>query len=566
MKILILQMMMLAGSVLLGSACLAQNYDYLLTNGMIYDGGGEEPYRADIGIREQRIVRIGSLQNDTAKVKLDLAGLAVAPGFINMLSWATTTLLIDGRSQGDIRQGVTLEVFGEGSSMGPLNQSMRQQALARQSDYKFDIPWTSLGEYLEHLEARGVATNVASFVGATSVRIHELGYDNRTPSASELLRMQKLVEQAMQQGALGVGSSLIYAPGFYAQTDELIALAKVAAKYDGMYISHMRSEGNRLLESIEELVNISKQANIRSEIYHFKVAGKLNWSKFDAAVAKIEQANAQGLQITANMYTYTAGSTGLDAAMPPWVQEGGYKVWVERLRQSDTRQQVIEEMSTPTVAWENLLLAAGADKTLLVGFRNPDLRKYTGKTLAEVASLLNKSPQEVAIDLVIADGSRVQVVYFLMSEENVRKTLALPWVSFGSDAGSMSTAGVFLKTSTHPRAYGNFARVLGKYVRDERVISLPLAIHKLSKLPATNLRIRDRGEIKLGYYADLAIFDPAQIRDNSTYAQPHEYATGMQHVFVNGQPVLLNGEHTGRLPGTVVRGPGWSGWKNLPPP
>ncbi|NOX52156.1 MAG: D-aminoacylase [Gammaproteobacteria bacterium] len=557
---------MLAFSVLLGSACLAQNYDYLLTNGMIYDGGGDEPYRADIGIREQRIVRIGSLQSDTAKVKLDLSGLAVAPGFINMLSWATTTLLVDGRSQGDVRQGVTLEVFGEGSSMGPLNQSMRQQALARQSDYKFDIPWGSLGEYLEHLEARGVATNVASFVGATSIRVHELGYDNRAPSASELLRMQKLVEHAMQQGALGVASSLIYAPAFYAQTDELIALAEVAAKYGGMYISHMRSEGNRLLESIDELVSISKQANIRAEIYHFKVAGKLNWPKFDAAVAKIEQAIAQGLQITANMYTYTAGSTGLDAAMPPWVQEGGYKVWVERLRQRDTRQQVIEEMSTPTVAWENLLLAAGADKTLLVGFRNPDLRKYTGKTLAEVALLLNKSPQEAAIDLVIADGSRVQVVYFLMSEENVRKTLALPWVSFGSDAGSMSTAGVFLNTSTHPRAYGNFARVLGKYVRDERIISLPLAIHKLSKLPATNLRIRDRGEIKLGYYADLAIFDPAQITDNSTYAQPHEYATGMQHVFVNGQPVLLNGEHTGRLPGTVVRGPGWSGWKNSPPP
>lgn len=566
MKILILQMIVLAFSVLLGSACLAQNYDYLLTNGMIYDGGGDEPYRADIGIREQRIVRIGSLQSDTAKVKLDLLGLAVAPGFINMLSWATTTLLVDGRSQGDVRQGVTLEVFGEGSSMGPLNQSMRQQALARQSDYKFDIPWRSLGEYLEHLEARGVATNVASFVGATSIRVHELGYDNRAPSASELLRMQKLVEHAMQQGALGVASSLIYAPAFYAQTDELIALAEVAAKYGGMYISHMRSEGNRLLESIDELVSISKQANIRAEIYHFKVAGKLNWPKFDAAVAKIEQAIAQGLQITANMYTYTAGSTGLDAAMPPWVQEGGYKVWVERLRQRDTRQQVIEEMSTPTVAWENLLLAAGADKTLLVGFRNPDLRKYTGKTLAEVALLLNKSPQEVAIDLVIADGSRVQVVYFLMSEENVRKTLALPWVSFGSDAGSMSTAGVFLNTSTHPRAYGNFARVLGKYVRDERVISLPLAIHKLSKLPATNLRIRDRGEIKLGYYADLAIFDPAQITDNSTYAQPHEYATGMQHVFVNGQPVLLNGEHTGRLPGTVVRGPGWSGWKISPPP
>ena len=537
-------------------------YDLIIRNGQIYDGNGGAPYIADIAIVDDRIAAIGELGDNTSIQIINAEGLAVAPGFINMLSWATSSLIKDGRSQSDIRQGVTLEVFGEGVSEGPLNDVMRAQATANKEYGDTAITWTTLDEYLEFLTAKGISPNVASFIGATTVRIHELGYEDRAPNSEELERMENLVKQAMEDGALGLGSSLIYAPAFYAETDELIALAKVVGEYDGMYISHMRSEGNRLLEAVDELITIAREGDVAGEIYHLKMAGQSNWDKFDSLVEKVESAQAEGLAISADIYTYTAGSTGLDAGMPPWVQEGGYDAWAQRLQNPAIREQILIEMKTPSNEWENLALAAGPDGTLLVGFRNPALRRYIGMTLAEVAAQREKSAADTAIDLVIEDGSRVQVVYFLMSEENVAKGIALPWVSFASDAGSLASEGEFLEQSTHPRSYGNFARVLGKYVRDEKVITLADAIRKLTKLPATNLKIRDRGELKQGYYADIVIFDPSKIQDHATFQDPHQYSTGMQHVLVNGVTVLKDGEHTGALPGKVVRGPGWKGWSN----
>ena len=539
----------------------AAPYDVLILDGTIYDGRGGSPFAADVAIRGTRIVALGDFAGASATTVIDAAGLAVAPGFINMLSWAPESLLIDGRSQGDIRQGVTLEVFGEGNSFGPVNETMKRQMRARQVDYEYEIPWNTLGEYLEHLERKGVSPNVASFVGATTIRVHQLGYADRRPNDVELTAMRDLVREAMEEGALGIGSSLIYAPAFYARTDELIALAKVVAEYDGMYISHMRSEGNRLLESLDELIQIAREAGVAAEIYHLKMSGQENWGKFDAVVASVEAARAEGLAITADMYTYPAGSTGLDAAMPPWVQEGGYSAWAERLRDPAIRARVIAEMTARSDDWENLLRQAGAEGALLVNFRNPELRKYIGQTLADVAAERGTSPQETALDLVIEDGSRVGVVYFLMSEENVARGIALPWVSFGSDAGSFATEGVFLKQSTHPRAYGNFARVIGKYVRTEKIISLAEAVRKLSGLPAANLKLRERGLLLEGFYADVVVFDPAAVQDHATFDDPHRYATGVQFVLVNGELVLRDGEHTGALPGRVVRGPGWTGWQ-----
>jgi N-acyl-D-amino-acid deacylase len=537
-------------------------YDLIIRNGQIYDGNGGAPYIADIAIVDDRIAAIGELGESRSIQIINAEGLAVAPGFINMLSWATSSLIKDGRSQSDIRQGVTLEVFGEGSSEGPLNDVMKAQATTNKEYGDTAITWTTLDEYLEFLTAKGISPNVASFIGATTVRIHELGYEDRAPNPEELERMENLVKQAMEDGALGLGSSLIYAPAFYAETDELIALAKVVGEYDGMYISHMRSEGNRLLEAVDELITIAREGGVAGEIYHLKMAGQSNWDKFYRVVEKVESAQAEGLAITADIYTYTAGSTGLDAGMPPWVQEGGYDAWAQRLQNPAIREQILIEMTTPSNDWENLALAAGPDGTLLVGFRNPALRRYIGMTLAEVAAQREKSAADTAIDLVIEDGSRVQVVYFLMSEENVAKGIALPWVSFASDAQSLASEGKFLEQSTHPRAYGNFARVLGKYVRDEKVITLAEAIRKLTKLPATNLKIRDRGELKQGHYADIVIFDPSKIQDHATFQDPHQYSTGMQYVLVNGITVLKDGEHTGALPGKVVRGPGWKDWSD----
>ncbi|NVJ87453.1 MAG: D-aminoacylase [Algoriphagus sp.] len=535
-----------------------ESFDVLIKNGQIIDGSGNPSFLGDVGINADTIASIGSLENATGKLEIDATGLVVAPGFINMLSWATESLIEDGKSQSDIRQGVTLEVFGEGFSMGPLNDKMKEELLQSQGDLKFNIEWTSLGEYLEYLVKKGVSPNVASFIGATTVRINHIGYEDRVPTAEEMASMKAMVRKAMEEGALGVGSSLIYAPAFYSSTEELIELCKVASEYDGMYISHMRSEGNRILESIDELIRIADEADIRAEIYHLKMAGKNNWDKFDPVVKKIDSARSAGLSITTDMYTYTAGATGLDASMPPWVQEGGYEKWAERLKDPEIRKRVYEEMTTATDEWENLLYAAGtAENLLLVGFKNDSLRHYIGKTLAEVAKIHGKSPEETAMDLVIADGSRVGTVYFLMSEENVKKGIALPYMSFGSDAGSLAPEGVFLKSSTHPRAFGNFSRLLGKYVRDEKVIPIEEAIYKLTSLPASNLKIEKRGAIKTGYYADLALFNPNEVQDNATFEDPMQYSTGMKHVFVNGTQVLKNGEHTGATPGMVVRGPGW---------
>jgi len=532
-------------------------YDVVIRNGRIYDGSGRPAFVGDVAVRGDTIARVGRLGRGRGRLEIDATGLAVAPGFINMLSWATESLIADGRALSDIRQGVTLEVFGEGWSMGPLNDAMKAEMKRQQGDIKYDIEWTTLGEYLEYLVRRGVAPNVASFVGATTVRVHVLGYENRAPTPVELERMKDLVRQAMEEGALGVGSALIYAPGAYARTDELVELARVAARYGGMYISHIRSEGDRLLEAIDEVITIARRAGIRAEIYHFKAAGRANWPKLEAAIRKIEAARAEGLPITADVYVYTAGATGLDAAMPPWVQEGGLQAWIERLKDPDVRARVRQEMTTPSGEWENLYRLAGPENIVLVGFKNEALRPLIGKTLAEVAALRGKSPEETAMDLVVEDGSRVEAIYFLMDEAQVRRKVALPWVAFGSDAEAPAPEGVFLNWRPHPRAYGNFARLLGRYVRDEKVIPLEEAIRRLTSFPARNLRIARRGLLKAGYYADIVVFDPARIQDHATYEEPHRLATGVLHVFVNGVPVLRDGEPTGATPGRVVRGPGW---------
>lgn len=547
--------------VLLSLPLAAQEYDVILRGGTIYDGSGGKPWVGDIAIQGDRIAKVGDLGKSRGRTEVDVKGLAVAPGFINMLSWATDSLIHDGRGQSDIRQGVTLEVMGEGWSMGPLNEAMKKESVEQQGDIKYDITWTTLGEYLEHLEKRGISPNVASFVGATTVRVHELGYENRPPRPEELQRMRALVRQAMEEGALGVGSSLIYAPAFYAGTDELVALCEEAAPYGGMYISHIRSEGNRFEQAVDELLDIARRAKVPAEIYHLKAAGRQNWGKLDLVLKKIDQARAEGLRITTDMYTYTAGATGLDAAMPPWVQEGGLKAWKERMQDPAVRERLKKEMTTPTDEWENLYLAAGPENTLLVAFKNDKLKPLTGKSLAEIAKMRGKSPEETAMDLVIEDDSRVGTIYFLMSEENVKRQVALPYMSFGSDAEALAPEGAFLKSNPHPRAYGNFARVLGKYVRDEKAIPLEEAIRKLTSLPAENLKIRERGSLKEGFFADVAVFDPAKVQDHATFEKPHQYSTGVRHVWVNGVQVLKDGEHTGARPGRVVRGPGWKGWK-----
>ncbi len=547
-------------------SCQTQTYDIIIRGGTLYDGSGQNPYVADIGINADTIAAIGDLSRAKGKTEIQAGGLAVSPGFINMLSWATESLILDGNAQSDIRQGVTLEVFGEGWSMGPLNDKMKadmRDAMRRNPDWQYEINWTTLGEYLESLEHRGVAVNVASFVGATTVRIHELGYAKRAPSADELARMKELVKRAMEEGALGVGSSLIYAPANYASTEELIELCRVAARYGGMYITHMRSEGNAIFGAVNETIRIAREAGLPAEIYHLKMAGKENWWKLDSVVSMINHANQTGIKITTDMYTYTAGATGLDAAMPPWVQEGGIKEWIKRLQNPQIRRQVLAEMRRPSDSWENLLLmAGGADRVLLLDFANDSLKRFIGKTLAEVAAVYGKSPEETALDLVIADSTRVGTAYFMMSEENVKRQIALPFMSFGSDAEAPATEGIFLKTNTHPRAYGNFARLLGRYVRAEKVIPLQEAIRKLTALPASNLKIQKRGWLKTGYFADVVVFDAHTIQDHATFEKPHQYSTGVVHVLVNGVPVLKDGEHTNARPGRVVRGPGWQ--KQLP--
>ena len=551
--LLLCSSMLVAGPI----AAQAPAYDLIIRGGTLYDGSGKPPVVGDLAIKDDRIVAVGKVDG-TAKSEVAAKGMAVAPGFINMLSWATESLIADPKSQSDVRQGVTLEVMGEGWSMGPMNATMKRQETERQGDIKYPIEWTTLGDYFGWLEKRGISTNVASFVGAATVRVHELGEGDVDPNPEQLARMRALVKQAMNEGAMGVGSSIIYAPGSYAETDELVALTSEAAKCGGMYISHMRSEGDRIEEAVDELIEISRRSGAPAEIYHLKMAGRSNWGKLDTIVKKIEDARAAGLRITTDMYTYTAGATGLDAAMPTWVQAGGLEQWIERLKDPAIRARVAEEMKKPGSDWENLYFGAGADKMILSGFKNDALKPLTGKTLAEVAKMRGKSPEETAMDLVVEDGSRVGTVYFLMSEDNVRKQIQLPWMSFGSDAASQAPEGVFLKSGAHPRTYGNFARLLGRYVRDEKLIPLEQAVYRLTTLPATNLGIKDRGALKPGYYADVVVFDPATIGDRSTFEKPHQYSVGVRDVFVNGVAVLQGGEHSGATPGRAVRGAGWN--------
>lgn len=531
--------------------------DIVVRGGTVYDGTGAPGRRADVGIRGDQIAAIGELSSIPATTAIDATGLAVAPGFINMLSWSTESLLIDGRSQGELREGVTTQIFGEGNSMGPLTPEMKRRAIEQMGDLKYSITWTSLSDYLKQIEERGTSQNVASFIGATTIREHVVGLEDKPPTPAQLEEMRALVRDEMEAGALGIGSSLIYAPAFYASTEELIELCKVAARYRGKYISHMRSEGNRLLEAVDELIRISREAGIPAEVYHLKAAGQSNWSKMDRVIAKIEAARREGLKITADMYTYPAGATGLDASMPPWVLDGGYDAAYKRLADPETRKKIAAAIRTPSDDWENLYRAAGsADRVLLVGFKSDKLKPLSGKTLADVAKMRGEDPVETIMNLVLEDRSRVDTVYFMMSEENIRKQIVLPWVSFGSDAASMAPEPPFTKSSAHPRAYGNFARVLAKYVRDDKILTMPDAIRKLSGLPATNLELDRRGFIKEGMFADVVVFDPAMIADRATFENPHQYAIGVRHVLVNGSQVIKDGEHTGRKPGRALWGPG----------
>jgi N-acyl-D-amino-acid deacylase len=532
-------------------------FDVIIKNGTVYDGTGGEPQRIDLAIRGDRIVGLGDFKTANAKTTVDASGLAVAPGFINMLSWSTESLIQDGSSQSEIRQGVTTEIMGEGESMGPVNDRIRRHVLSDQKDIKYEIKWNTLAEYLRYLEHRGVSCNVASFLGATTVREYVIGFEDKAPTPQQLEQMRELVRKEMEAGALGIGTSLIYPPAFYAKTDELIELCKVAAKYKGKYISHMRSEGNQLLEAFDELTRISREAGIPAEVYHIKSAGRQNWPKIDTLLSKIESAQKEGLKITADMYTYTAAGTGLDACLPPWTEDGGYPALFKRLRDPTMRQKIAEEVSKDSDAWENLYVATGSpDKILLVGFKSEKLKPLTGKTLAEVTKTRGKDPITTIMDLIAEDESRIETIYFLMSEENVKKEMAKPWISFCSDEASQAPEGVFLKSNPHPRAYGSFARVLGKYVRDENVIPLTEAIRRLSALPATNLGLDHRGFLKEGMFADIVVFDPATIADRATFEKPHQYAIGMKHVFVNGVAVIKDGEHTGAKPGRALSGPG----------
>jgi N-acyl-D-amino-acid deacylase len=557
MKKLCLMLMLLIAPVPVPAQSRHPDFDVVIKGGTVYDGTGGKPYLADVGIKGDRIVAIGNLASSRALTIVDARGLAVAPGFINMLSWSTESLFVDGRSQSEIRQGVTTEIMGEGSSMGPLNERIKRRMIVEQGDIKYDIEWNTIAGYLTYLEKRGISPNVASFIGATTIREYVIGLEDKPPTPEQMEKMRKLVRREMEDGALGIGSALIYAPGFYAKTDELIELCKVAALYKGKYISHMRSEGNRLVEAVEEVIRISREAGIPAEIYHLKASGQQNWSKMDRVLAMINDARSKGLKITADMYTYPAGATGLDASLPPWALDGGYEALFKRLQYPATRQKIAAAIRTPTDEWENLYLAAGSpDRMLLVGFKNDKLKPLTGKTLAEVAKMGGKDPVETILDLMLEDRSRVGTIYFLMSEENIKKQLLQPWVSLGSDAESQAPEGVFLKSNPHPRAYGNFARFLGKYVREEKLISLAEAIRRLSGVPATNLGLDHRGFIKQGMFADVVVFDPAIIADRATFEQPHQYAVGVRHVFVNGVQVLENGEHTNAKPGRALWGPG----------
>ena len=540
-----------------------ESYDLLIRNGMVYDGSGADPRHVDIAVHGDRIVALLPSGTDVRATQvIDAKGKAVAPGFINMLSWATESLIADGRGMSDTKQGVTLEVFGEGWSMGPYNETMKAELIKQQGDIKYPVKWSTLGEYLDYLVKRGITPNVASFVGATTVRIHELGEGDVKPTAEQLTHMQDNVRQSMREGALGVGASIIYPPATFADTHELTALAQAAAEFGGGYVAHMRSEANRFLQALDENIAIGRATGQRVESYHLKAAGEKNWPKMALAIAKINDARAAGVKASANMYTYTAGATGLTAGLPPWVQAGGVDTMLARLKDPAIRKRLVAEMKDPNAAWENIRLLAGSDdRVLLVDFKSEKLKPLIGKTLAQVAKMRGTSPEETSIDLIVEDQGRVGAAYFLMSEDNVELGLKQSWVSLGSDAESSAPEGVFLKSSTHPRAYGNFARFLGHYVRERKLMSLQEAIHRLTGLPAHNWKLTDRGCLEVGCHADIVVFDPDTISDRSTFDKPMQFAIGVGDVFVNGVQVLRDGEHTGAAPGQVVRGPGWIGSK-----
>ena len=539
-------------------ACTAgKQYDLVIRNGVIYDGGGGEPYAGDIAIDGDTIVALGDIGAASGAEEIDAGGLAVAPGFINILSWANESLIEDGRSQSDIRQGVTLEVLGEGWSMGPVSEEMLDQLPLQQTEITYEVEWRTLGEYLDYLAERGVSCNVASFVGATSCRIYVIGYEDRQATPEELEQMRALVREAMEEGAVGLSTALEYVPAIFAETEEIIALAAVASDYGGLYISHMRDEGDSIFEALDEFLRIAREANIRAEIYHLKVAGESNWPLLDEVFKRIEAARAEGLQITADMYPYTAGATNLSASLPPWSLEGGMEATRERLQDPAVRRRIIEQLRGSE--WQGFYRAAGAEGIMLTGFKQEELRGLIGMRLSEVAQERGTSPEDTLIDMLLEDESPINAVYFLMNEEQVARKMAQPWVCFGSDEASLAPEGVFLKANPHPRAYGTFARVLGKYVRDEGVLTLPEAIRRMTTLPASTLKLERRGALEEGNFADIVVFDPAKIQDHATFDRPHQYSTGVVHVFVNGEQVLKDGEHTGATPGRVVRGPGWTG-------
>lgn len=519
-----------------------REYDLIIRNATLYNGSGEQPFTGDVAIQADTIAEVATLIKAKGKKEIEAKGLSLAPGFINMLSWADGSLLKDGRSMSDIKQGVTLEVFGEGWSPGPR----------RKKDEK-DSLWTTLGEYFETLERKGVSTNFASFVGATTVRDYVLGFENRKPNATELEQMKRLVGTAMEEGAMGLGSSLIYAPADYASTEELIELCKVVSHHGGMYITHMRSESDKIFNALHEVFTIAQQAQVPAEIYHLKITNTWNWNKIDTVLLKIDSANRAGLKITANMYTYNASGTSLTARLPTWVQEGGAPTMRKRLRNPSIRKKVLNDLELG-IPNRN----SDPKDVMLIGFRKDSLNAlYKGKRLSEVALVHNKSANETMLDLIVADKSGIAAIFFLISEENVKRMLALPYVSICSDAASIASEEPFIQDATHPRAYGSFARLLGKYVREEKLMTLEEAIRRMTALPAENLKLKNRGRIASGFFADVVVFDPAAIRDRATFDQPHQYAEGMLHVFVNGTQVLDSGKHTGAMPGRSVRGPGW---------
>lgn len=544
----------LAGGPVAGKA---PEYDLIIRNGTIYDGSGRLPFEGDVAVKGDRIVRVGPRLPGNAARVIDATGNAIAPGFINAFSHATYSLVTDPLAEADLRQGVTLEILGEGDSPGPFNAEQAAQ-LRRHVPIPFE--WRTLGEYLAALEKRGTAVNFAAWVGATTVRANVLGIADVKPTPDQLIKMRALVRRAMEEGALGLSTALIYVPGSFADTEELAALASEAGRCGGIYVSHMRSEGDHFLEALDELIEIARRSGAPAETFHIKVGAPGNWPKMATALARIRAARAAGVRITANMYPYSASSTGMTASLPPWVQQGGEDAMRIRLKNPMIRSRVIAEMRDPAPSWENVMNGAGGAKgVVLSSFRNEKLRHFTGKTLAEVAALRGVSAEEAALQLIEEEHGKLYVFYFTMNEDNLRMQVREPYVSFGSDASAMTITPEAMRSGQHPRGFGTFARIFARYVRDEKLLTVQEAVRRLTSLPAANYSLPDRGWLKPGYLADIVVFDPAKIQDRATYRQPFSYAIGVSDVIVNGVPALANGEPTGARAGRFVRGRAWTG-------